>query len=228
MKSQFRLALALVATLLLLIATGILLASDLDTPNDAASLVDPKKPLIDSDTRSVAEVGLWPVFRHDNGRMGFNPDVGVFRPPLAYLDTITLADVTDEAKLLLNVITGPDQIFVMGQFQVWGIDKADTSNQWRNDDCLPDQITGDLCFISYMAYFDGKIITLQQNFFLTNFDLNFYLVVLDAATGTEEWRRDLGLTGPEIAMDGSDILILTEEGPQGKLLKVDIYHKFHL
>jgi len=222
MTHQKRLILALVAILLPLFVVGILLASEPESAPSPAISVMIAPINADKASQSPEDLEGWPIFRHDNGHTGFNPDVGVFRPPLAQLDPIKLQDVTTDPKPIFNVVTGPERIFVMGQWSIWGLQKDDPSIQWRNDDCLPNPGTGDFCFNNYLAYASDSLVVLRQNFFLSTLEFGYELVVLYAETGVEEWSRSLGETAPEIALDGDSILVLIEEGSEGKLLKLSI------
>jgi hypothetical protein len=164
----------------------------------------------------------WPMLRHDEGRTSYNSDVGSFRPPLAWLDTITLEDEAEEPFPILNVVTGPRRIFAQGQWIIWGVMKDDPSIQWRNDDCLIEEGNTDYCFINYLAYSSDRLVFVKQKFFFSTFDFGWELVVLHAATGLVDWSMPLGDTAPEISITGESILLLVEESAEGKLIKMDL------
>jgi hypothetical protein len=67
------------------------------------------------------------MLRHDSGRSGYNADVGSFRPPLALLDKIQLLDQTADGHQIFDVVAGPERIYAMGQFVIWGVNKEDPS-----------------------------------------------------------------------------------------------------
>lgn len=217
-----RLTLALVAILFPLFVVGVLLASEPESaPVPSASPVI-SRLLEENTSQSMLVGGTWPILRHDNGHSGFNRDVGIFGPPLALLDPINLQDVTINPKPIFNIVAGPERIYAMGQWNIWGVDKDDPSVQWRNDDCLPDPGTGDFCFNTYLAYASDKLVVLRQKFFLSTFDFGYELVVLKTTNGSESWSLPLGETSPEIALEDSSILVLREVNSIGKLQKFTI------
>jgi len=183
--------------------------------------------LVSSDKVLAASLDGWPVLRHDHGHSGYNADVGVFRPPLAFLDTIDLEYPTADPFSVLNLITGPQRIYAMAQSIIWGVDKANPLMQWYNDDCLPTEGDPGSCFINYVAYAteafaEDRLVVIRQNFNFLPLDFGFDLVILDATNGEEIWSKPLGDTAPEIALEGSRILLLTEEDFVGKLTKLTL------
>jgi hypothetical protein len=219
MSSRKRLLLLFCAFLAPLLAVGILLASEPKTlptieTESPTALLDPI-----GETAAANSSGTWPALRHDSGQTGFTSDVGVFHPPLAYRDTITLTDNTPDPKVILNLISDSRRLFAMGQYQIWGLKKSDLSNQWRNDYCFPDPVTGDLCFYQYLAADSGWLVALRQKFFFSTFDFGFELVALDAASGLKDWSLFLGESAPEIVLSGGYIYVLTEDDSQGSFAR---------
>lgn len=176
--------------------------------------------LVASQETLAAELDGWPALRHDSGHTGFNSAVGSFRPPLTYLDAITLRDTTLDPVPVFNLVTGPERIYARGQGVIWGVDKNETATQWRNDECVTDP--DGFCFFSYMAYSFDRLVMVRQNFFFDPLDFGYDLVVLDASTGLEDWSMPLGENVPEIALSGNTILLLTEESSVGKLTKITL------
>lgn len=201
-----RLIPVLIIALLLVLGTGFMLA------------YEPAEVLETESANAV--LGSWPIMRHDNGRSGYNADVGSFRPPLAYRDTIDLQGQENTLGQIFNIVTGPKRIYAQAQSDIWGVNKEDLSDQWKNADCNPDPVTFDFCTYVFMAYSSDRLIVVRQNFFFSIFDIGFELIVLNAASGEEIWSRHLGETAPEIALEGTRILVLTEEGSTGKLTKL--------
>ena len=71
-----RLILVFIIALFLILGTGFLLAFEsAPAPKTAAAMTAHE---------------TWPIMRHDNGHTGYNANVGSFRPPLAFFDTIEL------------------------------------------------------------------------------------------------------------------------------------------
>lgn len=229
MPNKNMIVVVLVVILVAGVTTGLLLAFEAESPSPAAlsgaSAAGPATPA--GITRAPAEstLGTWPILRHDSGHTGFNPDVGSFRPPVALMDTIALKDTGSEDEALMGVIeivTGPQRIYAMGQHVMWGIKKDDPSSQWRNDDCIPDQTSGDMCFNQNIAYAASRLVIIRQNFFLSTLDFGYELLVLHAATGLKDWSLPLGDAIPAMAMEGNDILLLTEDGTAGHIRRISL------
>jgi outer membrane protein assembly factor BamB len=171
-----------------------------------------------ADAAATVALEGWPILRHDNGHTGLNSAVGVFRPPLVLSDTIELEEPTGEAFQILSMVTGPQRIYAAANSVLYGVDKANPADQWRNDDCISDPSTR-FCFLSYLAYTSDRLVVVKQNILPTS---DFELAVLNAATGQEIWSRSLGATAPEVALEGSDILVLSEGQTGGLLIRLEL------
>ncbi len=228
MATRTRIVTILLALLLVGTGSGFLLAYQpafsIEPPPENFTGVNGASSAISADTQGLAvALGTWPTLRHDNGHSGYNPDVGSFRPPLTRLDTVELAEVENSLGQILNLVTGPQRIFAMGLYEIWGVDKENPSEQWVNDDCTVDQ-SGNFCQYRYLAYSSDRLVVVRQNFFFSpTLDLGFELAVLNAPTGQEIWSRDLGEAPPEVALDGSYILALVEASSGGgRLMKLTL------
>ncbi len=213
---------AILAALFVATGSGFLLAYQPEPSPEPAPVTDTEQSLttsIATEPLVTTELGGWPTLRHDNGHSGYNPDVGSFRPPLTRLDLVELQQVDYSSGRVFNLVTGPQRIFAMGEYEIWGVDKENPSEQWINDDCAADQ-NGNFCQYRYLAYSSARMVALRQNFFISPiFNLDFELVVLNAATGQEIWSKDLGQSQPVVALEGSNILTLVELDGSGWLFE---------
>ena len=216
----------ILATVILGLASGILLAYQSEAPPESSgslerTAVTAASP--PSDVASIAALGGWPHPRHDSGQTGYTAGVGSFRPPLVLFDAVDLDESTAGSEPIFSLVTGPSRIFAFGLISIWGIDKEDSTIQWINEDCLFDPVTSEYCFPSYMAYSSDGLVILRQKLFPLNIPpdpvVDWELVVLHPDTGLEDWSLSLGENAPEITVDGNSILLLTED-PDGKLIKL--------
>jgi outer membrane protein assembly factor BamB len=143
------------------------------------------------------------MFGHDAGRTGFQLDDGGLKPSLSLLDAVPL---DGDAGQLAEVIADDRFYFTRNVAYIWAVDKQSLALAWKHD------CPASFCLVAEFAAGADRLAVLENYLWSGTYEL----VVLDAGTGDERWRRPAGEFATFL-VEGNRLYVLSQEGPAAYL-----------